>query len=167
MKLILSLFNYFPFGGLQRDFLRIARECLRRNHSVDVVTMQWEGEIEPGLNVKCIPIPGWQNHTRCQQFVKQVQTHIAREQYDAVVGFNKMPGLDIYYAADTCYQAKARRQRGAWYRLTPRYRHLISYEQAVISAVESASPSVVSIVISKQDINLLDVLIAKNHKNNY
>lgn len=133
MKLILCLFNYFPFGGLQRDFLRIARECLHRQHTVDVFTMQWQGEKEPGLNVIFAPASGWQNHTRCQQFTQQLQKHLQHEKYDAVIGFNKMPGLDIYYAADTCYQAKAHKQRSHWYRLTPRYRHLISYEQAVFA----------------------------------
>lgn len=134
MKLAFCLFNYFPFGGLQRDFIRIARECVRRNHSVDVYTMKWEGEKEPGLNIICLPVSARQNHTRCQQFVTQVQHKLIETKYDLVVGFNKMPGLDIYYAADTCFQAKARKKHGAWYRLTPRYRHLVSYENAVFAA---------------------------------
>lgn len=131
MKLAFCLFNYFPFGGLQRDFLRIAKECVRRGHQVDVFTMAWEGEWEPTISINIIPVSGLQNHVRAQQFVKQIQPKLAA--YDGVIGFNKMPLLDVYYAADTCYQAKARRQRGAWYRLTPRYRHLIAYEKAVFS----------------------------------
>ena len=27
MNLAFALFRYFPYGGLQRDMLRIAREC--------------------------------------------------------------------------------------------------------------------------------------------
>lgn len=132
MKLAFCLFKYFPFGGLQRDFLRIAKECVRRGHQVDVFTMTWEGELEPTVSVNIISVAGWQNHRRAQQFVKQI--HLQLKKYDLVVGFNKMPGLDIYYAADTCYQAKARRQRSRWYRLTSRYRHLIAYEKTVFSA---------------------------------
>lgn len=146
MKLIFCLFNYFPFGGLQRDFIRIARECLRRNHSVDVFTMKWEGAFEPDLNITCLPVTAWQNHTRCQQFVKQLHNQLAQKKYDAVVGFNKMPGLDIYYAADTCFQAKVRNQHGSWYRFTPRYRHLVNYENSVFAVSEKTT----ILLISKQ-----------------
>ncbi len=132
MKLAFCLFKYFPFGGLQRDFLRIARECARRGHEVDVFTMAWEGELESAISIHIISVTGVQNHVRAQQFVKQIQPKLAH--YDWVVGFNKMPLLDIYYAADTCYQGKIRRQRGAWYRLMPRYRHGVAYEKAVFAA---------------------------------
>lgn len=131
MKLAFCLFKYFPFGGLQRDFLRIAKECVRRGHEVDVFTLSWEGELDPSLNITIVPVRGAQNHVRAREFVKQIERRLAM--YDCVVGFNKMPLLDVYYAADTCYQAKARSQRGFWYRLTPRYRHLVAYEKAVFS----------------------------------
>ncbi len=131
MKLAFCLFKYFPFGGLQRDFLRIAKEAVRRGHQVDVFTMVWEGELEPTLSIHIIPVKKSQNHQRAQEFFAKIQPRLA--EYDLVVGFNKMPGLDVYYAADICYQAKAKRQRGAWYQLTPRYRHLIDYEKSVFS----------------------------------
>ena len=127
------LFKYFPFGGLQRDFLRIAKECVARGHKVDVYTMRWEGELDPALNIHILPSRGWQNHSRAQYFVQQLQQRITEGKYDLVVGFNKIPGLDVYYAADTCYQAKASQQRSAWYRFTPRYRHLVAYENAVFA----------------------------------
>lgn len=127
------LFKYFPYGGLQRDFLRIAKECVARGHKVDVYTMRWEGLLDPALNIHVLPSRGWQNHSRAQHFVQQLQKRITQEKYDLVVGFNKIPGLDVYYAADTCYQAKASQQRGVWYRYTPRYRHLIAYENAVFA----------------------------------
>ena len=134
MKLAVCLFNYFPFGGLQRDFMRIAHECLRRGHSIDVYTMKWDGPRDPLLPVTLIQPNGWQNHTRRDSFVSQLQPYLAQQPYDLVVGFNKMPGLDVYYAADTCFQAKARAQHGAWYRLLPRYRHLVACEKAVFAA---------------------------------
>lgn len=134
MNLAFCLFNYFPYGGLQRDFLRIAQKCVTRGHTIDVYTMEWEGERDPKLHVTILPPKGTQNHTRRKNFVKQVQTHLAKKNYDLVVGFNKMPGLDVYYAADTCFQAKARKQRGALYRLTPRYRQSTAYEKAVFAA---------------------------------
>lgn len=131
MKLAFCLFKYFPFGGLQRDFLRIAKECVKRGHTVDVFTMQWEGEQDPDVPVTLLPAVGWQNHVRAQNFAAQVQQKV--KQHDAVIGFNKMPGLDVYYAADTCFQAKARKKHGLLYRLLPRYRHHTAYESAVFA----------------------------------
>lgn len=133
MKLAFCLYRYFPYGGLQRDFLRIAKECVRRGHSVDVFTMRWEGDKDPDLNITVLPVNGWQNHTRAQHFVSKLESLFQKTQYDLIIGFNKMPGLDLYYAADTCYQAKANKKHGLLYRLTPRYRHLVNYEAAVFN----------------------------------
>lgn len=133
MKLAFCLFNYFPFGGLQRDFLRIARESMARGHEVHVYTMEWEGEEEPGLVLHLITPRGWQNHTRVRHFAQDALKDIKANHFDLVVGFNKMPGLDIYYAADVCYQARVHEQRGWFYRLSPRYRQHVAYEKAVFA----------------------------------
>ena len=42
MQLAFVLYKYFPFGGLQRDFMRIALECQQRGHQIRVYTMIWE-----------------------------------------------------------------------------------------------------------------------------
>lgn len=138
MKFAFCLFKYFPFGGLQRDFLRIAEECIQRGHQVDVYTMHWEGEKLPALKLTTLPVRGWQNHTRARYFASQLQSHLSAKIYDCIVGFNKMPGLDVYYAADTCFQAKAYKKRAHWYRYLPRYQHAVQYEKAVF-AKESAT----------------------------
>jgi UDP-glucose:(heptosyl)LPS alpha-1,3-glucosyltransferase len=134
MRLAFCLFKYFPFGGLQRDFLRIAKACLARGHQIDVYTMQWDGEHERGLSIRILSVKGWRNHQRRHDFVMQVKPYLSQGQYDLVVGFNKMPGLDVYYAADTCYQAKVHNQRSWLYRLTERYRQTVAYEKAVFSS---------------------------------
>jgi len=36
MQLAFVLFKYFPFGGLQRDFLKIALECQKRGAKIKV-----------------------------------------------------------------------------------------------------------------------------------
>lgn len=133
MKLAFCLFNYFPYGGLQRDFLRIARACQLRGHEIHVYTMRWEGEPEPDFHVQVIETKGWQNHTRARQFAAAVKTHIETQAFDLVIGFNKMPHLDIYYAADVCYQARVREQRSFLNRLLPRYRQQLAFEKAVFA----------------------------------
>jgi len=130
MKLAFCLFAYFPYGGLQRDFLRIARVCLSRGHQVDVYAGAWQGEIPYGFHVLVLPGRGFTNHRRSESFAKKISKYVTGKYYDAVVGFNKMPGLDVYFAADTCFAAKAS-EKSILYRLSGRCRSYLRLERAV------------------------------------
>ena len=131
LKLAFCLYKYFPHGGLQRDFLRIALECQRLGHDIRVYTLSWTGDVPPGFDVSIVPVSAMTNHTRYERFSVWVQERLIRDPVDAVIGINKMPGLDVYYAADSCYEEKAQSQRSWVYRLLPRYRHFSRYERAV------------------------------------
>ncbi len=131
MQLAFLLYKYFPYGGLQRDFLRIARECHERGHQVRVYTLSWEGEVPDWLDVVLVPVKSLFNHRRYRKFTRWVQDDMRRRPAQRVVGFNKMPGLDVYYAADPCFEDKARNLRKPAYRYSARYRHFSAYEYAV------------------------------------
>lgn len=133
MQLAFLLYKYFPFGGLQRDFLRIARVCQQRGHAVRVYVMAWEGERPSEWDIRLVPVKALSNHRRNEKFAQWVQVDLARDPVDRVVGFNKMPGLDIYYAADGCYEDKAQNQRNWLYQFGPRYRHFSAAERAVFT----------------------------------
>ena len=133
MQLAFCLYKYFPFGGLQRDFMRIALACQARGHSIRVYTLEWTGEIPDGFNVLVVPVTAWSNARRYAKFTDWVRRHLASHPADRVIGFNKMPGLDVYFAADPCYEEKARTLRNPLYRLSGRYRHFAAYERAVFS----------------------------------
>lgn len=144
MKLAFCLYKYFPYGGLQRDFIRIARECQKRGHTVKVYALRWDGEIPTDIDVSIAKVNALFNHNKYQKFTAWVETQLANNPVDCVVGFNKMPGLDIYYAADSCYEEKARTQRGAHYKLLPRYRHFANYEKAVFGQESRAEILIIS-----------------------
>lgn len=144
MKLAFCLFNYFPYGGLQRDFLRIAKECVRRGHEVHVFTMSWQGERESAFHLHLVSAKGWSNHGKAAAFARQVKAALIREHYDRVIGFNKMPHLDVYYAADVCYQSRMKKERSVWNRLTPRYRTWIKMENAVFAFGSAAKILLIS-----------------------
>lgn len=131
MQLAFCLYKYFPFGGLQRDFLRIALACQARGHAIRVYALEWEGEVPAGFELIKVPVQSMFNHRRYAKFTAWVQADLARRPADRLVGFNKMPGLDVYYAADPCFEEKARTLRKPLYRYSPRYRHFAAYEQAV------------------------------------
>lgn len=133
MKLAFCLYKYFPYGGLQRDFLSIALECQQRGHQIRVYTLLWKGLVPEGFEVIIVPVTSITNHSRYKKFSQWVQEAMRKDPVDGVIGINKMPGLDFYYAADSCYEEKARTQRNWLYRQLPRYKHFAEYESAVFS----------------------------------
>lgn len=131
MKVAFCLFKYFPYGGLQRDFVRIAQECQRRGGSIVVYTLSWEGPIPEGFDVRIVPVRALSNHCRVKKYVQWVSKDL-QESPDVIrVGFNKMPKIDVYYAADICFKEKSLTQRGWLYRLGARYRLYVAFEEAV------------------------------------
>jgi UDP-glucose:(heptosyl)LPS alpha-1,3-glucosyltransferase len=130
VRLAFVLYKYFPFGGLQRDFLRIAEECARRGHAIRVYVLQWEGEIPEGFDVRRAPVRAFSNHRRYEKFTAWLAADLVREPVDRRIGFNKMPGLDFYYAADPCFAEKLARKPPIFC-LFGRYRHFAAYERAV------------------------------------
>ncbi|KRW57789.1 glycosyltransferase family 4 protein [Pseudomonas sp. TTU2014-080ASC] len=133
MQLAFILYKYFPFGGLQRDFMRIALECQARGHAIRVYTPIWEGEVPEGFDVVVVPVKALFNHKRNEKLTAWIKADLAKRPVDRVIGFNKMPGLDVYYAADGCYEDKAQTLRNPLYKLGGRYRHFADYERAVFA----------------------------------
>lgn len=141
------LFKYFPYGGLQRDFLRVAEACVARGLRVRVYTLEWEGPVPDGLEVVQVSVGGWRNTVRYQRFAEWVREDLAWRPVRCVVGFNKLPGLDLYYAADPCFEEKAREQRGGHYRWTPRYRLFSRFERAVF---DPTAPTRILLITPRQ-----------------
>ncbi len=129
--LAFCLFKYFPHGGLQRDMLRIALACQSRGHSVDIYTTSWEGQVPESLRVHIHRCRALTNHGRMREYHAWLARELSEAPAACIVGFNKLPGLDIYYAADGCYQAVAFAQHGPLYRLLPRYCQYQRFEEAV------------------------------------
>lgn len=136
MTLAFCLYKYFPFGGLQRDLLRIASACHSRGAKVRVYTFSWQGECPDWIELCIVPKKGWTSQGKNRHFLAWVQDHRAAHPAKALIGFNKMPGLDVYYAADGCYEARVTELYGDVYRLGGRYKHFSAYERAVFG-VES------------------------------
>ena len=131
MKLAIAIFRYFPFGGLQRDMLAIAEEAYARGHSVTVFCGDWQGAEPEGIEVVSLAGRPLFNTAGIQQFVLGFQQRFVRSDFDVLLGFNKMPGLDVYFCGDSCFAQKAYGERSWLYRLTPRARLYLAYERAL------------------------------------
>lgn len=134
MRLAFCVFRYFPFGGLQKDMRRIAEAAVAAGHQVHVFCGAWEGDKPAGIPVTVLPVEAYSNHRRdALQAGKLLRAARALKPH-LVVGFNRMPGLDVYYAADSCFAAKVHEDRAPWLRYLPRYRHHLAMEAAVFAA---------------------------------
>lgn len=149
MKLAFAIFRYFPFGGLQRTALNMALEAVSRGHHVVIFCGEWQGDVPQGIEVRILRAPTLFDTAGVACFLKAFERDFPREEFDLVVGFNKMPGLDVYYCGDSCFAQKAFNERSSWYRLAPRSRLYLRNERAVFSC---DSPT-----------RILDVSLAERH----
>ncbi len=129
--LVFVLFRYFAYGGLQRDLMRIANEAFARGYDILIYCTAWEGELPENFQVVIIDAPGVSNHSRYLSFSQRMHDDARWRQPAAIIGFNRMPGLDVYYAADSCFEHKAQQLRTPMYRRTERYRVMSEFERAV------------------------------------
>lgn len=131
MKLALLLFRYFPHGGLQRDCLRVAETLAHRGHAVMLICGTWQGPRPAGPDLHILGRRGRTNHGADAAFARAAIALARSARVDAVVGFNRMPGLDICYSAENSFRAKAMETRSAIHRMMPRYRAYCRLEEAV------------------------------------
>ena len=134
MRLAFCVFRYFPFGGLQKDMRRIAEAAVAAGHQVHILCGDWEGDKPEGIPVTVLPVDAYSNHRRDALQAEKLLKAARSLKPHLVVGFNRMQGLDVYYAADSCFAAKVYEDRMPWVRYLPRYRHHLAMESAVFAA---------------------------------
>ena len=86
MIVALCLYKYFPYGGLQRDFMRIAKTIAARGHHVRVYTRAWQGERPAEFECVDVPVTAHSNHGRDKQYQTWVQQHLTQYPADRVLG---------------------------------------------------------------------------------
>lgn len=145
MRLAVCLYKYFAFGGLARDFRRIMEIRRDAGDEIDIYYIEWHGDTVPGFKQIPVKVSGWTNHDRMRDFHNKVQPMLKAGQYDLVIGFNKMPGLDLYYAADPCYLARV--SRHASY-VACRHFGRVKFYEAAEGAVFGRESQTVSMMIS-------------------
>lgn len=134
MKIVCALFRYFPYGGLSRDMMKIADALVSHGHQVTICAERWDGEVPRSHHVRLFSSKKMTNHGRARSFVRFLKDYIDAEQPDIVIGFNRMPYLDVYFAADVCYADIVEQHHGLsglLYKMTPRSRTYLDYERAV------------------------------------
>ena len=131
-RIAIVLFRYFPYGGLSRDMLRIAREFQKRGFEVTIFCERWEYAYPKNIKVIILKPRGLTNHARSKNFAKEFND--LKESFNFILGFNRMPGLDAYYAADVCFAESVSKKpliKRLCYLATPRCQTYLYLERKV------------------------------------
>ena len=136
MKFLLAIYRYDPFGGLQRDTLRLIEELLGRGHSIIVFAAVWEGPPPPkGVSLEFASVRKFAaNHSRMAQFAEAFRRRVEQRDFDVSVAMSRIPCADFYFAADVCmklYWAKI--HSPFMLRFNPRYAAYLRMEHDVFA----------------------------------
>lgn len=117
MDIALGIVSLEPKGGLQRDCLNIARILYDRGHQVTIFTSRPALSPSDPLKLTVLAINARTNHGRDLAFAKAFQAASAGR-FERIVGFNKLPGLELLFCADPSVHDK---KRAWWVRLLRRH----------------------------------------------
>jgi UDP-glucose:(heptosyl)LPS alpha-1,3-glucosyltransferase len=131
-RLAFSIQRYFNFGGLQRDLRRVVLACAELGHEVHVLTAKWEGPQPANLTIHHFRLHSRTNHGRSREFSEVVRSFLRHENFDCVIGFNKMPGLDVYWSGDPCLAERIQHRKLPFFGALPRYRTYLDLEAMVL-----------------------------------
>ena len=131
-KVAFSIFKYFPYGGLQLDMMRIAREFVRRNIEVVIFCMIWDApEPPPGISYREIKAHGLSNHRKARNFESDLIEALSTDNFIAHVAFNRLTPADWYFAADVPFVESV--PRSFLEKMLPRYQTFSAMEKEVFS----------------------------------
>ncbi|EIK46891.1 hypothetical protein O59_000912 [Cellvibrio sp. BR] len=150
MNIAITIFKYFPFGGLQRYMLALANEAVARGHKVTVFCGVWQGDFPEGVDVRVIKRPVWFNVAGVRSFTAAFQDVYNKSEFDLLIGFNKMPGLDFYFLGDSCFAQKALLERSFLYKFAPRSVLYLNYEKSVFGG--DSCTNILTQIMSEQKV---------------
>lgn len=135
MNILIALFQYFPWGGLQKDTLRVVDGAIARGHHVTVFTTAWNYPLPAGdVTIERVPARGLTNHARMRHFSDDFQLRLRQPDVDVSLAMNRVANADFYFAADSCMKTYLHSRHSALaLALNPRYRAILKQEDAILS----------------------------------
>jgi len=114
----LCIYRYTQFDGRSARLLRIALACRGRAFHVRVFAASWHGARPTDIEIVIVPVEALTDFRRFDRYVRWVTRALSTSPAHCVVGFEKMPGLDVYFAhegaaAETAANLRTRRFRGS------------------------------------------------------
>jgi len=100
-KAAVSIYRYFPHGGLQKSMMDIVLELQRRNFDVTIFCMSWESEkIPEKVTVRRLRISGSSSSAKAHKFDLALARVLKKRDFDFHLSFNKVSSADGYFVDD-------------------------------------------------------------------
>jgi len=128
MKFAIFLQDYFPYGGLQRDAVRLAMAAVEAGDAPTLVVSTWSGPKPPQLPVMELNSGGSSNHGKAARFSTDCQRILASGEFDTAITFSRIPNVPYYFCGDACFLEKFQASKPAVSRHLPRYRFYFENE---------------------------------------
>jgi UDP-glucose:(heptosyl)LPS alpha-1,3-glucosyltransferase len=129
MKFAIFLQNYFPYGGLQRDAVRLAEASMKAGDEPTLVVSTWDGPKPDGIRITELACGGRSNHSKVSRFAAACKEIINSGTYDTSISFSRVPGAPFYFCGDACFLEKFQTSKKSIMRLLPRYRFFLDNEK--------------------------------------
>ena len=129
MKFGIFLQHYFPYGGLQRDAVRLAEAAVQAGDTPVMIVSTWEGPKPSGFQIIELASGGTSNHKKAERFANDCQVMYKQEQLDTAICFSRVPGTPFHFCGDPCFKEKFTRTKASFNKLLPRYRFLLKNEE--------------------------------------
>ena len=107
MKILFVIAHFFPYSGLQTDFLRAAQAAADRGHEVTCLVGSWEGERPGKLRILTTELPGTSEADDLDALETAFHELTERETFDRTAAFELIPGVDFYFAGFDCLGSAA------------------------------------------------------------
>ena len=146
---LIGLYKYFPYGGLQKDTLRVIDEALERGHQVRCMTTSWQGDKPENENfqLEFVNVKGLSNTARMDTFGRHFSAaanELRKNAAGASLAMNRFPNADFYFAADSCMKiALPKKPFFSILRFLPRYRAILRQENAIFAPESKTFPMLI------------------------
>ena len=131
MRLGIFLQHYFPYGGLQRDALRLAHAAKEAGDEPILAVSQWDGPRPDDIKIIVLNSGGGRNHQKAKLFAQDCLELYSKEKLDTAICFSRVPGTPFHFCGDPCYKERFTRTKPAWLAMLPRYRYLLETENSL------------------------------------
>ncbi len=130
MHYALAISEYFPLGGAQRDFFAVATALAARGHTISVITSAWQGDCPDNWYCYTLARRSFSNHGRMKALSAKIGTLKQQHRFDVVIGFSRLHHIDVFFAADGCFRARA---LSGLKQYLPRYQHAAETERELFA----------------------------------
>jgi len=152
MRIAIGIVSLFPGGGLQRDCIEIAKMMRHARQDVVIYTARLTGALDiADIPIVVVPNDAKTNHERQQIFAVEFLRQVSND-FDLIVGFDKLLGLDVLYCADQSIRYRLHRQ--PYLRLLARYR---TYHNLEADTFKPTQKTRILVLTKKQSIEYASV----------